>query len=67
MRGLTLAVVSKAETGPLALTVQVRFDRATVGRIDAVARETGRKRSDVVRILLITALDLHESEKRGKK
>lgn len=47
--------------------VRVRVDKTLLKRIDAVAAETGRKRSDVVRLLMIAGLELHEAEKKGKR
>lgn len=59
-------VVPKKERGALGLTIRVRVDAQLLERIDAVARETLRKRSDVVRLLMVAGLSAHEKDK-GKK
>lgn len=65
--GLDLAVVPKVARGPLGTTLQIRVDAALLNRLDHVCAETGRKRSDVARLLMEAGLDLHERDKRGGK
>lgn len=65
--GLRVAVVPKRERGPLGRTLQVRVDAETARRLDAVVQDTGHTHSEVIRLLLLAGLDLHESDKKGKK
>lgn len=65
MGGAALVVVPKAEPRRLGETVRMRIDAVLLSRIDAVVEETGRKRSDVMRRLLVAGLELHEKD--GKK
>lgn len=65
--GVGLVVVPKKERGQLAETIRVRVDDSLVRRLDAVAAETGRSRSDVVRLLMVAGLELHEAEKKAGK
>lgn len=65
--GLGLTVVPPKERGNLAATVRVRVDGPFLRKIDAIAQETGHKRSEVVRRLMVAGLELHEQDKKGKK
>lgn len=67
MRGAALAPgIPKVERGQLAKLIPVRVDDALLQRIERVVLETGRKRSDVMRLLMVSGLEQHEAE-RGKK
>lgn len=66
MGGVGLAVIPPKDRGGLEVQVRFRIDRALNNRIDAVCRETGWERSDVLRFLVQAGLDLHESERRKK-
>lgn len=65
MGGVILTVVPKADRGPLGTTLQIRVDAELLRRLDAVTSETGRKRSDVARLLMEAGLEQHEKDKRG--
>lgn len=43
--------------------VRLRMSRDTERRLEKVCKETGRSRSDVMRILIESALDVHEGRK----
>lgn len=62
-----MAVITKKDRGPLDITLQVRVDAETERRLSSVVQETGRSLSEVLRLLLLAGLELHESDKRGKK
>lgn len=62
-----LAAVPKKERGQLQRTLQVRVDVPLLQRIDIVAEETGRKRSDVMRLLMVAGLEQHERERNRKR
>lgn len=67
MGGVTLVVVPPKVREGLIETLRVRVEHGLLKRIDAVATHSGRKRSDVVRLLMIAGLELHEAEAKGKK
>lgn len=60
MPGVTVSVVTRKEGGGLGATIHVRLDAATLARVDRVGEQTLRKRSDVVRQLLMAGLELQE-------
>lgn len=56
------------DVGRLGEVVRLRIDEPLLTRLDAVAKETGRKRSDVMRRLMVAGLELHEKDgKKGKR
>jgi metal-responsive CopG/Arc/MetJ family transcriptional regulator len=67
MGGDGVAVVPKAEKRTLDEQIRFRVEPALLQRLDAVCQETGRKRSDVLRRLVLAGLELHERETRGGK
>lgn len=64
--GGVLAIVPKADGGPLGEVIRARVDGALLKRIDAICKETGRKRSDVVRRLVVAGLELHEQDRKRR-
>lgn len=66
MGGTSVVVVPKAERGNLGDAIRVRVDADLLKRIDFVCHETGRKRSDVMRLLMVAGLEQHERERRKK-
>lgn len=59
-------VVPKAERGNLGEAIRVRVDEGLLKRLDAVCAETGRKRSDVMRLLMIAGLEEHEGSSKKR-
>jgi Ribbon-helix-helix protein, copG family len=61
-----VVVPPKKPRGNLVKTLRVRVDDDLIARIDVVAEDKGRSRSDVARLLLVAGLELHEKEENKR-
>jgi predicted DNA-binding protein len=60
-------VIPKAERAALTEEIKFRVDLPMLRRLEAICDETGRKLSDVLRLMIDDGLDAHEAAKKPKR